>query len=134
MIFLRSSLTDVAELPSLNQKSAAGTPSPGGSNERSECRPVCCSNSNERSECHFLCCSGVGWGSSERGERHFLCCSFVGELYHRGRQSAVIHIPTLVTSVFVRVHPWFKNTFLRNEPKFSTQVTIHQRETRKIMS
>jgi hypothetical protein len=64
----------------------------GGSNERSECYFVCCSNSNERSECRFVCCSGVGQGSSERGERHFLCCSFVGELHHRGPQSALVKV------------------------------------------
>jgi hypothetical protein len=40
------------------------SPSPGGSNERSECR--------------FVCCSGVGSGE--------------GELNHRGRQSALIKV------------------------------------------
>ena len=64
MIDFQSQLTGVAELPFLNQKSAAGMSSPGGS--------------NERSECHFMCCSGV-----ETGE---------GELNHRGLQSAVIKV------------------------------------------
>jgi hypothetical protein len=41
------------------------TPSPGGPNERSEYRLVCCSNSSERGERHCGCCSGVGKGEGE---------------------------------------------------------------------
>ena len=63
MIDLRSSATaeNVSHL-------SCDSPSPGGSNERSECR--------------FVCCSGVGRDEGElnlceRSERHFLCCSNV---------------------------------------------------------
>jgi hypothetical protein len=76
MIVFQSPPTGVAESPSVNQRSTAGMSSPGGSNERRECR--------------FVCCSGVETDSSEHGERHFLCCSFVGELINSGRQSALI--------------------------------------------
>jgi hypothetical protein len=65
----RSSLTAVAEPPSLNQRATIGKSSPGGED------------------------TGEGeLNSRERSERHFLCCSFVGELNHRGRQSALIEV------------------------------------------
>src|SRR5580692_5511282 len=78
MIDFQSSLTGVTGLLANNQTSAAGMSSPGGTRERGERHYICCSNSNERSECRFVCCSGV-----ETGE---------GELYHRGRQSALIRL------------------------------------------
>src|ERR1700733_2572769 len=74
MIYFKSLLSDLAGLPSISPRIAAGKSSPGGSNERSECHLVCCSNSNERNE------------------RHFMCCSFPGELNYRGRQSALIKV------------------------------------------
>jgi hypothetical protein len=44
--------------------------------------------SNERSECRFVCCSDVGeLTPREPGERHFLCYSFVGELNPRERSA-----------------------------------------------
>src|SRR5580692_8452443 len=81
MIDFQSSLTGVTGLLANNQTSAAGMSSPGGTRERGERHYICCSNSNERSECRFVCCSGV-----EAGE---------GELYHRGRPSALawFHVP-----------------------------------------
>jgi hypothetical protein len=85
MIDFQSSLTELTEPPSLNQRHPAGISSPGGPNERSECYFVCCSNSNERSECRFVCCSGVDTGE--------------GEL-HRGRQSALIEVRPCPSGTF----------------------------------
>jgi hypothetical protein len=66
----------------------------------------------------------TGRASSERGERHFLCCSFVGEgeLFgthsyigsgegelDRKRQSALVRVQVLTTSVFISVHPWLNS-------------------------
>jgi hypothetical protein len=100
MIFLRSSLTGVAELPSLNQKSAAGKPSPGG--------------------------EGRGEGElnpREQSERHFLYCSLVGELLYRGRQSGLIWLSTpaggiRVNSCNSRMNLCGKSPKLQNEPNF----------------
>jgi hypothetical protein len=76
MIIFESSLTDVAEPPLLNQKFATGMSSPGGEE------------------------TGEGeLNPREHRERHFLCCSFVGELNHRGLQSALIR-----GSCHIRVH------------------------------
>jgi hypothetical protein len=64
MIVFQSPLAGVAGPLPINQRAIAGIPSPGGPNERSECR--------------FVCCSGVGQGE--------------GELNHRGWQSALIFL------------------------------------------
>jgi hypothetical protein len=97
MIVFQSSLADVAEPPSLNQRSTTGTSSPGGSNERSECR--------------FVCSSGVG-----RGE---------GELPDRGRQSALIeagrsacHAPQSCPSGHLKIaQPFMTGTITPNQSK-----------------
>jgi hypothetical protein len=91
MIDFQSVLTDVAELPSINQRSTAGILPPGGS--------------NERSECHFLCCSDVGWGLS----RQSAAMADEGELKHRGRQSAPICL-SYRRSVPIGVHPWLNSS------------------------
>jgi hypothetical protein len=62
MIYFKSLLADLAGLPSISPRTAAGKPSP----------------------------KGEGWGSNERSECRLVCCSDVGELHHRGRQSALI--------------------------------------------
>src|ERR1700733_3797169 len=73
MIVFQSQLTGVAEPPSFNQRSTTEISSPGGEE------------------------TGEGeLNPRERGERHFLCCSFVGELSHRGRQSALISVQASV--------------------------------------
>jgi hypothetical protein len=67
--------------------------------------------------------AGEGRGEGESLGMEFRASSGEGELYHRGRRSALIRILILATSVLVRVHPWLKNPILRNEPKL--KITKH---------
>jgi len=157
MIYFKSLLSDLAGLPSISPRIAAGKSSPGGSNERSECHLMCCSNSNERNERHFMCCSNSNErsechlvccsNSNERNERHFMCCSFPGELNYRGRQSALIKVGRAwdasllasrgpatfcyLSNLCASVSLWQKPNFAKRT-HFSLQNSINQKDMHTI--
>jgi hypothetical protein len=72
------------------------SPSPGGSNERGECR--------------FVCCSGVG-----RDE---------GELYSRGRQSALMPCPSGTFENSLAIYGWVRRLLITKSPEGTTEIII----------